>query len=331
MPKANRKNLKRDQQKSRGGEWNGGDVTWTGEDVNDHIEKWMKDMGMYHSENDIPKSGLIGECVIATGQINGNMTLVKNRDRTYKPTMAVIRYRTKKGIEIAIVYDKNTQYLEGMNEYGIGILNSTMLNEIDSDVEDGYNREQGKIVFKALNCKTIDEAIGVLTTQSGGLEGHTMIADQARAYHIEMLKGSESHVIQLDPSTGWDARTNHGVHFPEGGYMPRDGQIYMSSNYRKALAEIELAQADSPKRAMAIMRQQHNEPESHMNFHRRVPNSAKEHPNFMTTSQVVMDLGERKLYFHSYSKVSDFSGDIEDLLPKDYKPKIKIAVSESDH
>ena len=244
--------------------------------------------------------------------------------------MAVIRYKTKKGIEIAIVYDKNTHYLEGMNEYGIGILNSTMLNEIDSDMDGDYNQEQGKIVFKALNTKTIDEAIGVLTSQSGGLEGHTMVADATRAYHIEMLKGSESHVVQLDPTTGWDARTNHGVYFPEGGYMPVDGKIYMSSNYRKALAEIELNAATSPKKAMSILRQQHNEPDSHMNVHRRVP-SNKDYPQgFMTTSQIVMDLCERRLYFHCYTNVSDFCGEVEDLLPKGCKPKIKITISQSE-
>jgi len=329
MPIATRKNLGWDKAKGRG-YMSGEDVTWTGEDVNDHIENWMKSMGLFETDTDIPKSGRLDECIIATGHINGNMTLVKNRDRTYKPTMSVIRYRTKKGIEIAIIYDKNTHYLEGMNEFGIGILNSTMLNEIDSDTEGDYNREQGQIVFKALNTKTIDEAIGVLTTQSGGLEGHTMVADAARAYHVEMLKGSESHVVQLDPTSGWDARTNHGVHFPEGGYMPRDGQIYMSSNYRKALAEIELCGATSAKKAMAILRQQHNEPDSHMNVHRRVPSNPDYPEGFMTTSQVVMDLGERRLYFHCYTNFANFCGEVEDLLPEDYKPKIKITISQSD-
>ena len=330
MPIASRKNLGWDKAKGRG-YMSGEDKTWTGEDANDHIEKWMKDMGLFETDVDIPKSGRLDECVIATGQIDGNIMLVKNRDRTYKPTMSVIHYRTKKGIEIAIVYDKTTQYLEGMNEYGIGILNSTMLNEIDSDAEGTYNREQGKIVFKALNTKTIDEAIGVLTTQSGGLEGHTMVADSVRAYHVEMLKGAESHVTQLDPTTGWDARTNHGVYFPEGGYMPRDGHIYMSSNYRKALAEIELSVADSPKKIMAILRQQHNEPDSHLNMHRRVPASDDYPYGFMTTSQIVMDLSLRQLFFHSYNNVSEFCGQVENLLPKGYKSKIKIKLSNSDH
>ena len=55
MPIASRKNLGWDKAKGRG-YMSGKDVTWTGEDVNDHIEKWMKDMGMFR-ETDIPKSG----------------------------------------------------------------------------------------------------------------------------------------------------------------------------------------------------------------------------------------------------------------------------------
>ena len=330
MPKANRKNLMRDKQKGRGGEWNGGDVTWTGEDVNNHIEKWMKEMGMYHSENDIPKSGLIGECIIVGGQINNNFILAKNRDRKYKPTIEIVRKLSKKGIEMVLMYDKRTQYVEGMNEYGIGIINSTLLNEEDSRSRSGYNNRQGNIIHRALCCKSLDEAIGILSTHSGGIEGHTLVADALRMFHVELTHGKAAFVEQLDPTTGWDARTNHGIHFSEAGYMPRDGMIYMSSNYRKAMAEIELNGADSPKKVMSLLRQQHNDPQSHLNMHRRVPAEAEEHGGFMTTNQIAMDLSDLHFYFHCYINHCDFQ-DIKDFTPEDYEPKIKITVTQSDH
>lgn len=329
MPIASRKNLGWDKAKGRGG-WSGLDKTWDGKDVNDHIEKWMKDMGLTGVEEDIPKSGTLTECVIASGQIDGNMILAKNRDRTYRPAMSLIHYRTKKGIEIVVAYDQNTRYVEGMNEYGIGIVNSTMLNEIDSNAYSGYNADQGKIIFKALNCTTLDESIGVISSNSGrGLEGHTFLADAARAYSIELKQGNQAHVDQLDPSSGWDARTNHGIRELEAGYMPRDGQIYLSSNYRKAMAEVELMQADSPKSVMKILSQQHNDPDSHMNMFRRVPKTEIQHSGFQTTSQLVLDLSSRIVYYQNFDSVSDF-GDVKNLLPKDYKPKIKIKVSRSD-
>ena len=112
--------------------------------------------------------------------------------------------------------------------------------------------------------------------------------------------------------------------------MPRDGKIYMSSNYRKSIAEIELTDVKSEQDIMKVMRQQHNEPDSHMNMHRRVPKTAPEHGGFITTSQIVMNLTDLHFLFHSYNGYIDFQEDIVDMTPEDYEPKIKITISKSD-
>ena len=330
MPLATKKNLYLDREaKGRGG-WSGRDETWLGDDVNTHIEKWMRDMGMIVSDNDIPKSGRLDECIVAGGCIGNDFILAKNRDRKYLPTISIVRKLSKRGVEMVLMYDKRTQYVEGMNQYGIGILNTTLLNEEDSRSRSGYNSRQGNIIHRALCAKTLDEAVGIIATHSGGVEGHTLIADQLRMFHVELTHGKRAHIDQLDPSTGWDARTNHGIHFSEAGYMPRDGNIYMSSNYRKSIAEIELTDAESPKKVLSVLRQQHNDPSSHLNMHRRVPEEAEHHGGFATTSQVAMNLSELHFYFHCYNEYSDYQ-DIEDLTPEDYEPKIKITVTHSDH
>ena len=330
MPLANKKNLYLDREARGRGGWSGRDETWLGDDVNTHIEKWMRDMGMIVPENDIPKSGRLDECIIAGGCIGNNFILAKNRDRTYIPTVQIVRKLSRNGTEIVLMYDKRSQYVEGMNQYGIGILNSTLLNEEDSSTRSGYNNRQGNIIHRALCCNSLDKAIGILSTHSGGIEGHTLVADSLRMFHIELTRGKSAYVEQLDPMTGWDARTNHGIHFSDAGYMPRDGQIYMSSNYRKSMAEIELNDVDSPKKVLSILRQQHNDPSSHLNMHRRVPEESEHHGGFKTTSQVAMDLSELCFYFHCYTQYCDYQ-DIIDLTPEDYEPKIKIKVSESDH
>lgn len=329
MPIASRKNLGWDKAQGRGG-WSGRDETWDGKDVNDHIEKWMKDMGMFR-ETDIPKSGRLDECIVAGGCIGANFVLAKNRDRKYVPTIQIVRKLSKNNIEMVLMYDKRTQYVEGMNQFGIGIINSTLLNEEDSRSRSGYNNRQGNIIHRALCAKTLDEAVGIIATHSGGVEGHTMVSDALRMFHIELTHGKTAHIEQLDPTTGWDARTNHGIHFSNAGYMPRDGQIYMSSNYRKSLAEIELQQADSPSKVLSILRQQHNDPSSHLNMHRRVPEDAEYHGGFRTTNQVAMDLSDLTFYFHCYTNHCDFQEDIVDMTPEDYEPRIKIKVTESEH
>ena len=330
MPLADKKNLYLNKKAQGRGGWSGRDETWLGDDVNTHIEKWMRDMGMIVPTEEIPASGQISECIVAGGCIGNNFVLAKNRDRKYIPTIQIVRKLSKKGIEIVLMYDKRTQYVEGMNQFGIGIINSTLLNEEDSRARSGYNNRQGNIIHRALCCETLDEAVGVIATHSGGVEGHTLVSDALRMFHIELTRGKSAHIDQLDPTTGWDARTNHGIRFSNAGYMPRDGHIYMSSNYRKAMTEIELNQADSAKRVLTIMRQQHNDPASHLNMHRRVPKDAKDHPGFMTTNQLAMDLSDLTFYFHSYNDYCDYQ-DIVDLTPDDYEPKIKIVVTDSDH
>ena len=316
--------------KGRGGEWNGGDVTWTGEDANEHIENWMKSMGMLVPEAEVKAQKRLDECIIVGGCIGNNFILAKNRDRKFLPTIEIVRKLSKSGIEMVLMYDKRTQYVEGMNQFGIGIINSTLLNEEDSQAEGGYNNRQGNIIHRALCSRSLDEAIGILSTHSGGIEGHTLIADPLRMYHVELTRGKSAYVEQLDPKTGWDARTNHGIHYSEAGYMPRDGMIYMSSNYRKAMAEIELNNADSPSKVMSLLRQQHNDPQSHLNMHRRVPKEAEDHGGFMTTNQIAMDLSDLHFYFHCYTNFCDFQ-DIKDLTPEDYDAQIKITVTQSDH
>ena len=96
------------------------------------------------------------------------------------------------------------------------------------------------------------------------------------------------------------------------------------------MAEIELNNAESEQDVMKIMRQQHNEPDSHMNMHRRVPKDAEEHGGFITTSQVVMNLTDLHFLFHSYNGYCNFRENIEDMTPEDYDPKIKITISMSD-
>ena len=327
MPIANRKNLGWDKAQGRG-YMSGKDVTWTGQDVNDHIENWMKDMGFFVKEADIPKTGRLDECIIVGGCIGTNFVLAKNRDRHIPPVCSIVRKLSKNGTEMCLMYDKRTRYLEGMNEHGIGILNATLMNEEDSSIRSGYNHRQGNIIHRALCCDTLDEAIGIICTHSGGLEGHTIVSDPLRMFHVELSAGYKAHVEQLDPTTGWDARTNHGIHFAEAGYMPRDGRIYLSSNYRKAIAEIELNGVESEKDIFSVLRQQHNDPDSHLNMHRRVPKDAKEHPGFITTSQICMNLTDLHFLFHGYDGYIDFH-DIEDLTPEGYQPKIKISLSNS--
>lgn len=133
MPLSDKKNMMLDRPaQGRGGEWNGGDTTWKGTNGQDEIADWLIKMGLMDRQVDIPPSGTYGkslnECIVTGGSINGDIILAKNRDRMFTPTIQAIRKLSKRGVELVLMYDKRTRYVEGMNEYGIGIINSTLLN-----------------------------------------------------------------------------------------------------------------------------------------------------------------------------------------------------------
>jgi hypothetical protein len=66
-------------------------------------------------------------CVILFTNINGKKILAKNRDQGHKPEIELI-HEIVNGTEMAYIRDKKTEWLEGMNEYGCGIVNSTLNN-----------------------------------------------------------------------------------------------------------------------------------------------------------------------------------------------------------
>ena len=48
----------------------------------------------------------------------------KNRDRNYTPKLKVVREISGNGIEVCYVQDQDTDWSEGMNSNGIGLVNS---------------------------------------------------------------------------------------------------------------------------------------------------------------------------------------------------------------
>ena len=309
----------------RGGEWNGGDTTWKGTNGQDEISKWLEDMGLLNREVDIPKSGTISECIIAGGGLHGDIILAKNRDRMFKPTIQVVHKLSKNGVEMALMYDKRTKYVEGMNEYGIGVINSTLLNTEDSTIGHSYNNRQGNVIHRALCCKSLKDAMNIIVTHKGGSEGHTIVGDMSRVYHIEKSYHLGTKVTQLDPSSGFDVRTNHGVHFPKAGFVPSDGSNYLGSHIRKALAEIELLGAESEKDVLRLLRQQHHEPGSNFNMKRRVAADR----GMFTSNQLLMNLSSLKFTLTWFEDWCAFDGiKEEEPWPEDKEKKIKISVTQ---
>lgn len=192
-------------------------------------------------------------CVIACKYLeNLGWVGIKNRDRNYKPSVS-IKQSFKGGVESLYLLDSVTKYSEGVNEYGICIINSaTSVKNDESQVtlarrhekrkqkqEGTYVAPDGILVRKALKAKTLKEAIQILI--DGQLVGNTLVFNENECYLIEAGRDKDDFEANMkaseeDPEHEWTdmkftydvkkisknnyiVRTNHGHFLPWLGYQ----------------------------------------------------------------------------------------------------------------
>ena len=78
-------------------------------------------------------------CIIAYLTLNKQTYLAKNRDRYYITPIKIVRERIN-GVEILYLIDLKTGWIEGINEFGIAIVNSVLPTE----AEETFTRYVGK-------------------------------------------------------------------------------------------------------------------------------------------------------------------------------------------
>ena len=265
----------------------------------------------------------IDECIIVSGEIDGDHVLAKSRDRNYHARVEIIRDLLDDGTEVVYFEDLDTGYAEGMNSHGLGVINAALsISEDENEVKGKVKSEDGPRMINALQYKDIDEAIKALVGHKGGIKGHTFVGNPKSLYSIEMSSEHTPVITPLDPTTGFDVRTNHGYDHDGAGYTPdRRPADYMSSKIRKAQAEVELADVDDFEEIAPSLAKQHFDHDSNDNMLRRVPSEA----GMVTTSQVAMHLPKKEFIFYYFPNECDFEG-LTDNTPDDYTPKIKVRV-----
>lgn len=156
----------------------------------------------------------------------------KNRDRPYKPYIK-IKKSLRDDLERCLFWDapdpdnkhgKYTYWTEGINEYGIGILSTTLMCKKDEKEGDEVTSSKkysihGKFIRTALLEKTVKDAVDKLIELE--IEGHVAVFDEKEAYLIEApMIGDDKylyHIEKLDKDKYY-VRTNHGIKWEEAGY-----------------------------------------------------------------------------------------------------------------
>ena len=275
-------------------------------------------------------------CVILFTKINdSNSVLFKNRDRFYKSNVKII-HEIRDGTEVAYIYDHRTGWIEGMNEYGIGIINSTFTILKDNSKKANHQKvrdhdsKKGQKILLALTKSNILDAVKLLVSNDNLMEGHTLICDRDTCYHIEHKKKQPEYVFnEIKSSISF---TNHGIYFPEEGNIR--GKKAFSSVLRKAICDYELNSNEitSKNDLFEITNKYYYNIEPSFHVYRDGKESFFKEmlkmfqfnkPRTATTSQMLLNLNEKELIYYYDINNSSFLG-IENKLSKDYNPVIKI-------
>jgi dipeptidase len=288
---------------------------------------------------DILKSAFkpkIQECVVVTMHLDGETYLAKNRDRAYDPTVEVI-HELINGVEVMYLHDKLTDWAEGMNEHGIGIVNASLMvhyDEMEADIMKNKGNDKDKKALTpsfdglkikhALSKTKLKDAIKSIINFAGedkkdvGVKGMTMVADPKHAFVIEMTSEHLPVVKKIDKPKV-TIRTNHGISYPDTGYT--EGIKRKSSISRMEIAKKELEKITNPDDILDTLSKQWVK-DNFMNPYRRDNDY-----NMHTTGQIMMNLDELKFYFRWDKEHSEFEGYVN-RLPANYKPRITLELLE---
>ena len=235
------------------------------------------------------------------------------------------------------IHDKLTDWSEGLNEYGIGIVNASLA--VDFDEKEGdlakQNLDKGKApkvshdglkIRTALSKIKLSEAVQSVISFIGedekdvGVKGQTIIANTKFAFVIEMTS-KHLPVVDKIKSNEIVVRTNHGVEYPNTGYTK--GIKRKSSISRMDIAKEKLSKVKSADEVLDALSKQYTK-NPFMNPYRR-----KNKFNMETTSQVMYNLDDLEFHLRHDIDHSEFDK-YDNRLPKGYKAKIKVFIGKTD-
>jgi hypothetical protein len=230
-------------------------------------------------------------CIIASIPTPKGHVLFKNRDRNYKPQIRIVHVELE-GVQAIVLLDEITEWVEGMNEGGIAIVNSALMVQRDEaekkKSKKGKKSEDGVRILKALHYLEIDDVIQSLLDYKGGIKGHTLVASPTELYSIESTSNHQPFVKKLDPSKLY-VRTNHGLKHEDAGYTK--GEDRKSSILRYQYAKESFQNVEEPIEVFKTLSIPKHEKDSPYN-------PVRDTKNMFTSSQIVFNPKEKSTFLH---------------------------------
>jgi hypothetical protein len=272
---------------------------------------------------------------VAAVRLGDGIVLAKNRDRGYKAKMNVV-HEVIDDIEIVYWHDTETDWSEGMNEYGIGIVNASLMVRQDEKESDKVAKSKktklshdGEKMRHALKNKSLKNTIKSIISYAGsdkkdvGIKGETIVANSENIYVVELTSKDTPVITKVDKDEKVTVRTNHGIAHKVAGYT--HGIKKKSSHMRMHYAKEHLKDVTTDQEVIDRMKEQYDK-NKFFNPYRK-----KNMYNMQTVGQIMMNLDKKEITVRMDNKMGKFEG-IINKLPKGYTPKIKINIeSEKTH
>ena len=287
------------------------------------------------------QSTLLQECTVAGVRLSDGIVLAKNRDRGYDAKMEIV-HEVLDNVEVVYWHDVDTDWTEGMNEFGIAIVNSSLMvndDEKESDKvekkreEKANNKEKGKNpkhatdgakIRQVLVQKNLRDAIKVLISTRGdgsskfkGVSGQSIISDGKDIYVVEHSSVDAPVIKKLKKDRKVIVRTNHGIYHTHLGYQ--SGPKLKSSESRLKLAKDHLQDAEKDQDVIDLMKKKYKD-NPFLNPYRT---DNKFH--MQTVGQIMMNCDTKTVTIRMDEEHGELTT-VENLLPDDYEPKIKVEI-----
>lgn len=227
---------------------------------------------------------------------------VKNRDRNYIPEISFRKIKHD-GSEILYFWDDITQYCEGFNSHGVGVLSSSLMvldDEKEIEKRADHASPDGRKIKRALRESTARAAIKTLIDLK--LPGNTMVWNRDHMYLLEgawrpgeYRKEGYSYQVKEIPQNKTVVRTNHGIWLTWAGYQrgKTESQTLsrISSESRFKIAQYVSQTAESPTELLDNLSRNWTQ-NSQLNALR----TATDRKRMRTTSQVMIVPSQRTMF-----------------------------------
>ena len=280
-------------------------------------------------------------CVIFYMNINGQLILAKNRDLPYNPHIDII-HEIVNGTEVVYMRDKNNGWIEGINEHGTGMVNSSLLEDFHH--YPGYNMQKNKmysaLVKKHMNKRDLFDELVKKSDNEYILEGHTLIAHDNHMYHLENSSLNKHVLNTLSPRQKYKVFSNHGIHLPNEGLT--DGRGGVSSFLRRELTKAEVAdflkhkhnniKCDDNKlydELSGILNKNYVNVEYRFHPYRNKSKIINNTVIVYTSAQLLLNITNKEFI---YFKDTNYTENVNyvNRLPNHYVPKIRVMIKETE-